>query len=146
MVDLSLKDSHEYWFNYQDPAIYRVLAFMESVENWTMDGNPALEDAMQKLGAALDTVGGLDVKEEEKLILIATYIKATRNLRLLQALDTANPGAASKLLMFAENKGTTASDDVTLFYRRNIVFERLRLLSRVFAPERLTTVSKILEE
>jgi intracellular multiplication protein IcmW len=146
MVDLSLKGSHEYWFNYHDPAIYRVLAFMESVENWTLDNNQALEDAIQKLGTALDTISGLDLKEEEKFILIAAYIKATRNLRLLQALDNANPGAASKLLMHAENKGTTADDATSLFLRRNIVFERLRLLSRVFAPERLTMTQKVLEE
>jgi len=146
MVDLSHKASHEYWNDYHDPTIYRVLNFMESVEGWTADNDPALEAAIQKLGTALDTMNGLELKEEDKFILLAAYIKATRHLRLLQAIDTANPGAASKLLIYAENKSRSADDVPGLFLRRNAVFERLRLLSRVFAPERLATILKVLEE
>ena len=146
MVDLTHRGSHEYWSDYQDPMIYRVLAFMESVEDWTLDGTKETEEALQKLSSALDEIGGIELKEEEQFIMIAAYIKATRHLRLLQALDSANPGSASKLLLYAETKSRSPDDVSGLFIRRNSVFERLRLLSRVFSPERLATTLKILEE
>lgn len=146
MPDLSLEGSRRFWHEYEDPNIYRVLTFMEAVENWTLDGDPQLEEAITKLGDALEDIGAIDLHREDDFIKLAAYIKATRNLRLLQSLDTAHPGAASKLLMHAETT-TTSNDDVAgLFLRRNIVFERLRLLSRVFSKERFTMVLKALEE
>jgi intracellular multiplication protein IcmW len=146
MPDLSLKGAHEYWNNYPDPIIYKVVTFMEGVEDWTLDGDPQVEAAMRKLGDALDDVGNIDLQREEDFIKLAAYINASRNLWLLQSLDTAHPGAASKLLIYAENH-TLSSDDIPgLFLRRNIVFERLRLLSRVFSPERFKMVLNVLEE
>lgn len=146
MPDLSLKGCQQFWHEYQDPSIYRVVTFMEAVEDWALDGDPDLEAAITQLGTALDDLGAVDLQREEDLILLATYIKASRNLRLLQALDTAHPGAASKLLMYAENNSYSMEDLCGLFLRRNIVFERLRLLTRVLAPERFELLRKVLEE
>lgn len=146
MPNLSNQATHKFWFEYPDPMIYRVVSFMESVEDWTIDGDPSLEEAMNKLGAALEDIGGLDLQEENKFIKVAAYVKAARLLRLLQCMDTAHPGAASKLLMHAENTTTSSSDVPGLFLRRNIVFERLRLLSRVFSEERFALINRILEE
>lgn len=144
MPDLSSKGSHKYWFEYKDPTIYRVLSFMEGVENWTMDDNPQLEEAMQKLGSALDNIGNIELQKEDELIKLALHVKAMRMLRLLQCLDTANPGTASKILMHAEQKNTDNSSVPGLFLQRNIIFERLRLLSRIFSAERLALVTKAL--
>jgi intracellular multiplication protein IcmW len=144
MPDLSLEATHEFWKAYHDPMIYRTLVFMESVENWPLDGNPALEEKLEKLGVVLDDIGNLELQEENKMIELAAYIKATRYLRFLYALDTAHPGAASKLLMHAETQSQSNDDYFGLLLRRNLVFERLRLLGRVFSPERLASVAKAL--
>ncbi len=145
MPDLTRKSSHQYWAEYPDPIIYRVISFMESVEDWTLDEDETLEEALTKLGNAMDKLGDSDLEEEDRLISIAAYIKTSRMLRLMQGLDTANPGSASKLLMHAEMT-TQSNDDVAgLFLQRNIVFERLRLLSRVFSEERLNLVQSALE-
>lgn len=147
MPDLSLDGARKFWSEYQDPAIYRVLTFMEAVEEgWTLDGDPTLEEAMVKLGEVLEDIGGVDLQREDDFIKIAGYISSTRNLRLLQCLDSAHPGAASKLLMHAETAAAQNDEIATLFLRRNIVFERLRLLTRVFSNERLELVQKVLEE
>lgn len=144
MPDLSNAGSHKYWFEYKDPMIYRTVSFMEGVEDWTLDGDFELENAVQKLGNALDNIGNIDLQKEDEFIKLLSYIKAARMLRLMQCLDTANPGAASKLLMHAE-ESSTASDSIPgLFLRRNIVFERLRLLARVFSAERLQLLTKAL--
>lgn len=146
MADLSNKGSHQYWYEYKDPIIYRVISFMEGVEDWTLDGDQKLEEALSKLGMTLEDIANIDLQQEDQFIQLCAYIKAGRALRLMQCLDTAHPGAASKLLMHAEEVSQSSEDVPGLFLRRNIVFERLRLLGRVFAPERLALVQKALEE
>jgi intracellular multiplication protein IcmW len=145
MPDLSPKAVHRFWHDYKDPMIYRVISFMESVENWTLDGDPKLEAALNRLGETLENIGSIDLQQEDQFIQICAYVKAGRALRLMQCLDTAHPGAASKLLMHAEEVTKGSDDTPGLFLRRNIVFERLRLLARVFATDRLNMVLKALE-
>lgn len=148
MPDLSHEASAQYWFEYIDPMIYRVITFMESVEDWTMDGNPEFEQAMEQLGRELDDIEKIDLgllAEEEKFIRIVGNIKSGRGLRLLQAIDTVHPGSASRILIHAEETSTGSHDPAGVFLKRNIVFERLRLLSRVFCQYRLKLVLRALE-
>lgn len=145
MPKLDLQASHEFWKNYDDPMIYRVIAFMETVENFTLDGDPNLEASMNKLGEALDALSSFELGKEDQFITLCTHIKTSRILRLLQAIDTIDPGSASKLLMYAEENNRPDNAMAGLFLRRNIVFERLRLLARVFSQDRFALVLKLLE-
>jgi intracellular multiplication protein IcmW len=146
MPDLSSQGTHQYWSQYPDPIIYRVVTFMESVENWTLENSQQFEEAMKRLGDALDDIGNIDLQEEDNLIKLCAQLKCGRSLRLLQCMDTAHPGAASKLLTHAEMVTASSDDFPSIFLRRNVVFERLRLLERIFTPERLALVTKALEE
>jgi len=146
MPDFSHKAVHEFWREYQDPTIYKVISFMEGVEDWALDGNPELEAALKKLGDTLEEIGNVDLQQEDDLIKLVAHIKTGRGLRILMSLDTAYPGAAAKVLMRAEDKTKSDADTPGIFLRRNIVFERLRLLGRVFAPDRFKLVLKALEE
>ncbi len=148
MPDLSHKGSHLYWKHYQDPLIYRVLCFMENVESWTQNGEPALEASLLILAEALDTIDKIDLDKLAKqalFIRLGNHLGMSRTLRLLQALDTSHPGSAAKLLMHAEEVSQGPEDEAGLFLRRNISFERLRLLARVFSENRLNLVLKALE-
>ena len=146
MPDMTHEGVHRFWKEYQDPIVYRVIAFMEAVEEWVVDGDLPFENAMRNFGDALDEIGNYEVGKQDELVQLAGHIKTGRNLRLLQALDTAHPGAASKLLIYAEETSQNHDDPCGLFLRRNIVFERLRLLSRVFTPERFALVTNALEK
>lgn len=146
MPALDLPASHDFWKNYQDPMIYRVIAFMESVEGWTLDGDPTLEQAITALGNNLDKITRFELSKEEQFIALCAHIKTSRILRILQAIDTIDPGSASKILMYAEENNTPENPMAGLFLRRNIVFERLRLLARVFAAERFEIILKALEQ
>jgi len=146
MPDLSARGASQFWKDYKDPMIYRVITFMEGVENWTLDGDPKFEQALTKLGETLEDIGNIDLQQEDNFIQVCAFIKAGRALRLMQSMDTAHPGAASKLLMHAEEVSTSTDDTPGLFLRRNIVFERLRLLARVFSKQRFALVLKALEE
>lgn len=148
MPDLSHEASSQYWHEFIDPMIYRVITFMESVEDWTMDGNPEFEAAILQLGKELDDIENVDLNsmsEEEKFIRIVGNIKSGRGLRLLQAIDTVHPGSASRVLIHAEEHSLGSHDPAGVFLKRNIVFERLRLLSRVFSQYRLKLVLRALE-
>lgn len=146
MPNLDLLSSHEFWKNYDDPMIYRVIAFMETVEDFTLDGNPALEQSIKKLGEALDDLTSFELGKEDQFVTLCAHIKTSRILRLLQTIDTIDPGSASKLLMYAEENNSPDNMMAGLFIRRNIIFERLRLLARVFASERFNLVLKLLEQ
>lgn len=148
MTDLSLEGSHTFWSQYQDPMIYRVITFMEGVEAWTVDGDPQVEQAITELGKQLENIGKVDMAQlghEDLVIKLCGHIKSSRVLRLLQALDVAHPGSASRILIHAEETSQASDDPAGLFLRRNIIFERLRLLARVFSAERCTFVTKALE-
>jgi intracellular multiplication protein IcmW len=146
MPQLDLQAAHEFWKNYDDPMIYRVIAFMESVEGWTFDGTPDIETLLETLGTQLDQLSRFELAKEEQFITLCAHLKTSRILRLLQAIDTVDPGSASKVLMYAEENNTPDNLLAGLFLRRNIVFERLRLLARVFSPQRFELVLKALEQ
>ncbi|OGT47946.1 MAG: phosphoesterase [Gammaproteobacteria bacterium RIFCSPHIGHO2_12_FULL_41_20] len=146
MPNLDIQSSHEFWKNYDDSAIYRVIAFMETAEDWTLDGDPALEEQMKKIGEALDKLTSFELGKENEFVTLCAHIKTSRILRLLQTIDTIDPGSASKMLMYAEENNTPEHIMANLFLRRNIAFERLRLLSRVFSTERFDLVLKALEQ
>jgi intracellular multiplication protein IcmW len=145
MPKLDLQSSHEFWKNYEDPMIYRVISFMETAEDWTLDGDPELERTITTIGEKLDSLTRFELGKEDQFIALCCHIKTSRILRLLQAIDTIDPGSASKLLMYAEEHNSPDNLSAGLFLRRNIIFERLRLLARVFAPERFDLVLKALE-
>jgi intracellular multiplication protein IcmW len=149
MPDLSHQASLEYWSQFFDPSIYRVICFLESVEHETLDGDAALEQALKTLADNLDDVHFIDLnqlKHEEIFVQIVANIKTSRGLRLLQTIDQAHPGSASKVIMHAENASDDPSSPASIFIKRNLAFERLRLLSRIFAASRLRLIAKALEE
>lgn len=146
MPKLDLESSHEFWNNYDDPMIYRVIAFMETAEDWTFDGTPALEKTIEEIGKAFDELKSFELGKEDQFIGLCSHLKTSRILRILQTIDTIEPGSASKLLMYTEENNTPSNKMAGLFLRRNIIFERLRLLARVFSVERFSLVLKALEQ
>ena len=146
MPALDLDAAHEFWKNYSDPMIYRVIAFMETVEDWTLDGDPEIEKELAALGAQLDQISRFELSKEDFFVALCAHIKTSRILRILQSIDTIEPGSASKVLMYAEEHNTPDNLLAGLLLRRNITFERLRLLARVFSLERFDLVTKALEK
>lgn len=151
MPDLHLDAVHAFWDSYDRRTLYRVIVAIERVEHWVSDSNPAVDAALIRLGEVMDQASGAEISEEGKIIRILINTRASRALRILQALDIAKSGTASQILMYAEEasaagEGKTPDKYAQLFLRRNLVFERLQLLSRVFAPQRVSLILKALEQ
>lgn len=145
MPDLSRKGVHAFWSEYNDSSVYRVISFMEGVEGWTLDGDAKVEEAIKTLSDELENIGNFDLASQAEIIKVTAFLTSGRILRLLQTLDSANPGAASKVLVHSEESSRNQSDPPGLFLKRNIAFERLRLLGRVFSKERFALLIKALE-
>lgn len=151
MPNLYLDAVHAFWDSYDRKTLYRVIVALEQVEHWVLDSQPAIEQAVIRLGETLDQAGDFTLADEAKVIRVLANLRASRALRILQSLDMAKPGTASQLLMFAEESSQDTDDAkgnefAKLFLRRNLVFERLQLLSRVFSPQRIAIVLKALEQ
>ncbi len=144
MPSFDLKDCHEFWCQYMDPNVYRVICFMENSESWTPTENPELEEAITGLGLLMDDIDTLELPSPHRMIELLCSVKMSRMLRIMQAMDTATPGSAAKVIAHAEQNQN--EDSSKLFVRRNIIFERLRLLSRVLNSERLTLLQRALAE
>jgi intracellular multiplication protein IcmW len=151
MPDLHNDAINAFWDSYDRRTLYRVIVSLERVEHWAIDQEADIEPALLELGRVIDMAGDFDItKNEGKIIRVLTSTHASRAMRILQALDLIKPGTASQLLMYAEEDGEDKNNKVgdryaKLFLRRNLVFERLQLLSRIFSPQRISLILKALE-
>ena len=145
MADFSLASCHKYWYEYSDPNVYRALCAMESVEHWTLDGDPEIESSISEMGQNLDAIREMTDEMRECIVYICAYIKSARVLMILQTFDSLSPGAASQLIQFAENL-SDQKDFAKLFVNRNIIFERYRLLNTVLSNDRLELISNAMEK
>lgn len=146
MTDLSVEGVHSFWRDYDKRVLYRIITSMESIEHWILDGDEGVEEGLNRLGRAIGKLRRFEMGEEENLVTIVANLRSSRALRILQSLDAIQAGSASKLLLFAEDYSKKdEGKEAKLFLARNLVFERLQLLSRVFAPERISLVLKALE-
>ena len=152
MPDLSLESVHAFWDNYDRRVLYRVIVALESVETWAADLDPSINQAIINLGQAMDLVKKIDLNGyEEKFIEILAYLRSSRAIKILQAIDTLNPGAAANLLTVAEEQSNpktnkNINNSAKLFLDRNLVFERMQLLSRIFSIQRITLILNALEK
>lgn len=144
MPDFSLEYCHEYWANHSDPLVYKALCFMESIEDWAVDDSEEMDEAIRILGVSLENIDNIDLDHAEDFINVAAYIKATRNLMLLQVLNDGYPGAVSKLVRHAESSSHN-NKTCSLFIKRHVLFERLRLMGKMFSEESSNTIKEILE-
>ncbi|MEY3182752.1 MAG: hypothetical protein RLZ35_737 [Pseudomonadota bacterium] len=152
MPNLQLEAVHDFWDSYDRKTLYRVIVALERVEHWVLDSEPTIERAIIALGEALEQAQDISINNNEaQIIRVLATVHAGRALRILQSLDQTKPGSASQLLMYAEEASQDTDDKkgdpfAKLFLRRNLVFERLQLLSRVFSPQRIAIVLKALEQ
>ena len=146
MYDLSPEETKKFWLeDFQDPKTYKIISLMEQMEDWTLDGHPEIEARMLEIAQLINDsykINTISSGSEKIVIQILCSLKIGRALRILYILDAATPGIVSDLINYAENllHDDEFKDFATLFIDRNVVFERMRLLSKIFAEKRLTSI------
>ncbi len=150
MPDLSLEGVHAFWHEYDKKTLYRIVTSMESVEAWATDNSPRVDELLVKLGEVLDSTDVDEITNEDQLVKLLGNIRLSRALRIMQYLDVLIPGTASKFLVYAEENTKDKDADeknkyADLFLKRNLIFERLQLIGRIFSQERINLVLKAME-
>ena len=149
MPDLHIDAVHAFWDSYDRQTLYRIVVALERVENWVVDKLPKIEPKILHLGQTIEDAEEFDIMDEAQVVRVLANCCSTRSMRILQALDALQPGTASKILTYAEesskeDESSRVDKYAKLFIRRNLVFERLQLLSRVMSPQRISLVLKAL--
>lgn len=142
MANFSHEQAHRFWSSYEDGAIYKAIMLMDATESWTHDGNEELEHIMRSIGEALKTAS--EVQSQKQLVKLYAAIKISRVLFMLQFLDNSNPGSASRLLEYTDQH-KKKDKWCDLFTRRNLIFERTRILQRLCSSDRLQFIQSALE-
>ncbi|MFM8454671.1 MAG: type IVB secretion system protein IcmW [Gammaproteobacteria bacterium] len=148
MPDLRTDAVHAFWDSYDRRTLYRIVVALEKVETWATDKSPKVQALLEEFGTAIDRSRNFDLKDESRMVTLLANISAGKALRLLQSLEGLKPGSASQLLMYAEEAEGAPKNDrhAKLFLKRNLVFERLQLLARVFSPQRISLILRALEK
>jgi intracellular multiplication protein IcmW len=151
MPDLHTDAIHAFWDSYDRRTLYRVIVALENMERWAVDKEPDIDPAVIELGRSIDLASDIEITDASKVIRVLANTSASRAMRILQSVDMIRPGTASQILMKAEETSKDKNGNVgdrfaKLFLQRNLVFERLQLLSRVFSPQRISLVLNALEK
>jgi intracellular multiplication protein IcmW len=144
-IALDAHSVHAFWRDYTNPMVYKILVFLEASEHWTLDDAQGVPEALQALADALSKFDKKELVNLDEIIQVLVYLKHTKMLRILDHLNKAHPGSVSALFAYSEEASKTPNDMPGLLLRRHVVFDRLVVLTRVFAMDRLKLVTSILE-
>lgn len=145
MLDLSANSVKKFWRERGDVTIIQIIEQMELADTWTLDGQPEFEEKLQDFTHWINDQKEFELTNEKDLISLMVSLKTGRALRLLQYIDQKQAGAASKLLIYAEVAAET-DPSCKCFLQRNLIFERMQLLSRIFSPNRFELLMKGIEK
>lgn len=136
----------EKFWQEKDPRMARILGWMESMEDWMLDDNEEVADAIYVLAQTLERVSRRDIMEHsQELIHAMAYMSAPRALRLLEWFDEHFPQGVSVELT---KQALTMKDDerASLLLDRFNTLHRLSLLTKIFAPHRTRIIVDLLQQ
>lgn len=146
-MTLNLRQSvlEDHWRK-KDPRLSRILGWMESMEDWMLDDDQEIMDAILTFSTVLERSSSARVTENaDRLIEIMAYMSAPRAMRLMSWLEERFPDGVSRELL---NNAIDMQGDPTadLLVDRLDTLERLSLLSRMFSPARTREIVGILKD
>jgi len=144
MPDLSRSSVYAFWYEYDAKILFRVVSTIEASEKW-VPTSETIDQYVSDLGDILDGNVNLDLINPETIVNILTSIRFSQGLRAMHALESKKSGYIAKLLAWAESQPDDPSSPAKIFLKRNVVFERMQLCARIFAPERLNLLRKCQE-
>lgn len=143
MPDLSHESALDFWKTFMGGSVAHIIQFIEHTEDWVQlsaEDSAALED----FGKHLDNINSDTKINEQDVAEACATLHLSQKLRVMQALDAVSPGFATRMITSAE-KNAMNSERSKMFLQRNLIFERMRIISRVFSKSRLQLVQKLYE-
>ncbi|MEC7030884.1 MAG: hypothetical protein VXW87_04395 [Pseudomonadota bacterium] len=144
MADLSHKSTLAFWQDFMDGSIFPLIQFIEGSEDFANEHSETLKETLETTGAFLESATQLADGSEEHFVKLCAPLFMSQKLRIMQLADAISPGFATK--MIKKSEALSLNDkDCEIFLKRNLLFERLRIISRVFSPEKIQLVQGIYE-
>ncbi len=138
------EEAHDFWKDFDDPTVYSVICVMEASENWALDNDQSVILKLTELGYAMDKMEDVSEAFQKQLLPLLSQISISVKLYIMYSLDMIKMRSAEKLIILAESNPDLPG--ASRFLDRNLVFERLRLLSRLLSKDRLETVKEVISE
>lgn len=146
--DLSEEATFEF-FSERDPGLASAIRGMESCESWTKDRIGSVQVALQNLSDRIEEfdLDNMPTDLHNRMIILLSYIGSGKAIKLLMWIDQCSPNfvartlAEAQMLAVIDKPNEEAS---RIFIERFEVLERLNMLSRVFAEDRLAVVERVL--
>ncbi|UTC24435.1 hypothetical protein MMH89_04280 [Candidatus Comchoanobacter bicostacola] len=145
MPELDLKSTRAFWMTHMSGSVFNVINFLEKHEQDLLADNPEVQTHLSSLGFLLSQADKLSDDRLQDAVNISANLHMSQKLRLMQLLDSVQPGFASKMIKQAE-VDMDDDENAATFIERNTKFERVRILQEVYAPERMTMISEIYEQ
>lgn len=142
------------FFRQRDAKLDRGIRSMESVEVWTLDRVNEVQTALERMGDKLATSGDISSSDEgdasrakDLVMSLLAYTKTGRGVRLLMHVDQHYPGFVARMIqdaMMLSAVGSINPKACELMVDRFQTLDRMHLIARIFAPERVQTVIEAL--
>ena len=144
MPDLSHESALDFWKTFMGGSVAHIIQFIEHTEDWVQLSEEDLT-ALDEFGRYLDNVTSDTSMNEKDIAEVCAKLHLSQKLRIMQAVDAVSPGFATRMITAAE-KNALSSELSKMFLQRNLIFERMRIISRVFSKSRLQLVQKLYEK
>lgn len=145
-ISLSGDVPRTFW-NMMGVPVPQIIAAMERCETWTVDNEDNVEILLRILDSKLseatpEQVVAMVHQAPGSVIDMSAYLKSSRAILLLRWLSDVNPNIIPVLVQYASESGSECS---LLMIERMQSLEKVRVLSRLFSPDRLSTILETLE-
>ena len=144
MPEFTPDEAHHFWEGYDDPTVYQVICVMEAAETWALDHSSEVAAQLVELGNKFEHLNDVSEELQKSLLPILAHVRISIKLYIMYSLDMIKMRSAEKLIILAESNHDLPG--AAEFIDRNLVFERLRLTSRLFSKERLETVKGVMAD
>ena len=144
MPSFDLSSTRSFWTHYMGGAVINIIRFMELSEHNMLSQNEEVMDKLQTFGEALDDNDQAEKLALDELVKVAASLHMSQKLRLMQVVDNASPGKATQMISYAE-LNIDSSPLAKQFLFRNKKFESIRILQKVYHPNRLQTLMSLYE-
>ena len=144
MAKLDHESSKEFWQSFMDGSVYPIIQFIEETEDWVDLSHKDLDSSLTSLGDYFQSPPENVALNHLDLVHVCAPLHLSQKLRIMQIVDRISPGTATKMISAAEEH---AENDplASIFLKRNILFERIRILVRVLNPIRIKMVQELYE-
>lgn len=148
-VNLATKDVHEYLLENLQPDIFKLVLGIENRETHVYDKEPEFADLLTSISNNIDNLANLDLENSQvcdDLITFLAHLSLGKIIRCLDYIDEIDYHFTNNLINYAKEHSKEPTDIYNLFLEKNIIFEKIQIVSRTFHNDRFKEILDAMEE